>query len=95
MSLLRSVRVYGRRPEFGPYALLVEHTQQAGAFLSLQGGAILPVNAQTANQWKGTSTRLTDAYGLLGILRVAEGLFLIITASKMNFFCGFWSNFPF
>ncbi|CAJ0928654.1 unnamed protein product, partial [Mesorhabditis belari] len=73
---VRGVRVWRRIDVTLPPSFLIEHTRNEGC-LMIENGACLEIKRSQFEDWKLGYTKITDAYGLMGILRTKEESYLI------------------
>ena len=71
MAMGRNIRVW-HKPDVQPYSVLIEQ-RGIETFLLLQSQAILDISAEEGERIKPSYTKLCDAYGILGNLRLSSG----------------------
>ena len=71
MAMGRNIRAW-HKPEMQPYSVLIEQ-RGVETFLLLQSQAILDISAEEGERIKPSYTKLCDAYGILGNLRLSSG----------------------
>ena len=71
MAMGRNIRVF-HNPNVQPYSVLIEQ-RGMDTFLLLESQAILNIGLEEGERIKATYTKLCDAYGILGNLRLSSG----------------------
>ena len=71
MAMGRNIRVF-HNPNVQPYSVLIEQ-RGMDSFLLLESQAILNIGLEEGEKIKGSYTKLCDAYGILGNLRLSSG----------------------
>ena len=67
----RNIRVF-HNPNVQPYSVLIEQ-RGMDSFLLLESQAILNIGLEEGEKIKSCYTKLCDAYGILGNLRLSSG----------------------
>ena len=71
MAMGRNVRVF-HNPNVQPYSVLIEQ-RGVDTLLLLESQAIITVSGEEGEKLKGSYSKLCDAYGILGNLRLSSG----------------------
>ena len=71
MAMGRNVRVF-HNPSVQPYSVLIEQ-RGVDTLLLLESQAIITLSAEEGEKLKGSYSKLCDAYGILGNLRLSSG----------------------
>uniref|UniRef100_A0A1I7XYG1 phosphoinositide 5-phosphatase n=1 Tax=Steinernema glaseri TaxID=37863 RepID=A0A1I7XYG1_9BILA len=79
---LRGFRVWAKNSKTEPYSVIVDSSSQSCSLL-IESNAVITIDKETAEQAKRFYEKLTDGYGLIGILHTSrqEGYLGVITGA--------------
>lgn len=73
MSTLRGYKIFTRKLPNSKNSIIVEAVHN-NSFLLIQQGAVITLEPSIAENFKKSYEKFADAFGLLGFLRVSQGL---------------------